>query len=178
MTIESALNRLRDRLHDHREALAALCTTVDEDRPRRTDVAVAAHLADAVLAARGALEEMTDSLARSPAAPVSALTGCHLAFLHYEEIYARDVASFERVEHLCSVARERGREWAGWVSVVREEFEQCTVSAGETAAALLDCWTEVAECRGGVSLHNLSIGQQISVARRQAGRDHEADDLT
>jgi hypothetical protein len=174
MTIEFALGRLRDQ----REALAALCTTVDEDRPRRSDVAVAGHLADAVLAARGALEEMADALACGvPVETGIALARGNAAFLRYAEIFAREVASFERVEHLCSVARERGREWAGWVGVVRQELEQCTALAGETAAALLECWQELADRRGGVSLHNLSIGQQISVSDADGYR-RDANEMT
>jgi len=163
VTVELALNRLRQRLHEQCDALAALSTTVEEDRPRRSDVAVATHLADAVLAARGALEETTASFATGVANDdLQALTRGHAAFLRYHEIYAREVASFERVEHLCTVARERGREWAGWVDVVRVELEQCSECAHKTAEALLDCWQEIAERRGGVSLHNVSIGQQIS----------------
>lgn len=177
MTIELVLDRLRERLREHREALAALCTTVDEDRPRRSDVAVAAHLADAVLAARGALEEMAIALAREASVDVpSALARAHEAFLRYEDIFAREVASFERVEHLCSVARERGREWAGWVGVVREELEQCTVLAGDTSAALLDCWQELAQARNGVSLHSLAIGQLRMMDADSARR--EADGMT
>ncbi|GAB2914443.1 hypothetical protein GCM10027093_61220 [Paraburkholderia jirisanensis] len=162
MTIELALNCLRQRLHEQCDALAALSTTVEEDRPRHSDVAVAAHLADAVLAARGAMEETTAAFATGLAdEALDALTRGHAAFLRYHEIFAREVASFERVEHLCTVARERGREWAGWVEVVRVELEQCSECAHRTAEALLDCWQEVAERRGGLSLHNVSIGQQI-----------------
>ena len=65
MTIELAFGRLRERLADQREALGALCTTVDEDRPRHREVALATHLADAVLAARGVLEEVDETFARA-----------------------------------------------------------------------------------------------------------------
>ena len=49
MTIELALARLRKRIAQQREAIGALSTTIDEDRPRRDDVALVGHLADAVL---------------------------------------------------------------------------------------------------------------------------------
>jgi hypothetical protein len=175
MTIELALGRLRERIADQREALCALCTTVDEDRPRRRDVALATHLADAVLAARGALEEVGETFARaSEERTAESLARGHGQFLHYDEIFTREVASFDRIEHLCSVARERGREWAGWVSVVRVEMEQCAECARATAAALLDCWMEVGERRHGVSLNSVSIGQQIGLGQGDAG-PKEAD---
>ncbi|BCG02013.1 hypothetical protein PPGU19_065810 (plasmid) [Paraburkholderia sp. PGU19] len=161
MTIELALGRLRGRLADQREAIGALCTTIDEDRPRRSDVAVATHLADAVLAARGALEEAGETLARAPGEKTAdVLARGHTLLLRYDEIFSREIVCFDRIEHLCSVARERGREWAGWVSVVRVELEQCAECSRATSAALLDCWLEVVE-RRGVSVQSVSIGQQI-----------------
>jgi hypothetical protein len=175
MTIELAFGRLRKRLAEQREALGVLCTTVDEDRPRQREVALATHLADAVLAARGALEEVDETFARAAEeSTAEALARGHGQFLHYQELFTCEVASFDRIEDLCSVGRERGREWAGWVSVVRVEMEQCAECARASAAALLDCWIEVCERRRGVSLKSVSIGQQIRVGKDGAGAG-EAD---
>jgi hypothetical protein len=170
MTIELAFGRLRERLADQREALGALCTTVDEDRPRHREVALATHLADAVLAARGVLEEVDETFARaSEESAAQALARGHGQFLHYQEVFTCEVANFDRIEDLCSLGRERGREWAGWVSVVRVEMEQCAECARASAAALLDCWIEVCERRRGVSLKSMSIGQQIRLEQAGAG---------
>jgi hypothetical protein len=175
MTIELALGRLRERLADQREALGALFTTVDEDRPRRGDIALASHLGDAVLAARGAIEEVAQTFSRASAERTAeSLALGHGQFLHYDQIFSGEVASFDRIEHLCGLARERGREWAGWVSVVRDEMDSCAECARATSEALLACWMEIGERRRGVSLHSVSIGQQIRLGQDDA-KPEQAD---
>lgn len=166
MGIESERQRLRGQLAALQEGLEVLGTTIDEDRPRRRDVAVAGYLADAVLAARGVLEDAVLALQGPPlddAATRAALANSHRAFLRYGQQFGAEVASFERIDDLASVARERGREWADWVGVVRQEIEQCRHQAEQAAAVFVDCWQELADRTATVSVRNSVVGQQMRV---------------
>jgi hypothetical protein len=168
MTIESAFGQLRARLARLQEALDALGTTVDEDRPQRSQVAAASYLGDAVLATRGALEEACEALdadalhGNEPAARL-ALLHCHRRFHDYARQFSGELASHERLDDLAHVARDWGREWADWVGVVREELVQCTALADEVADALLTCWQELVERGSGVTVQNTVTGQRIGL---------------
>jgi hypothetical protein len=179
---------LRRDLQQLQEALEALGTTIEEDRPARGDVVVASSLSDAVLAARGFLEEAltaADAACRAIAAPVcaegvrQALSACQESFQRFATQFALELASFERIDDLRSVGRERGREWQGWATVVRQAVEQCRALVEEVRAALFRCWQELAEraTATAVSIQNTTIGQ-IAVAepaRKRAGADSAAE---
>ena len=62
---------------------------------------------------------------------------------------------------LASVARERGRDWASWVKVVKQGLGQGQALVEEGREALFLCWQDLAERLGtaSVSVQNTSIGQ-------------------
>jgi hypothetical protein len=178
MAIEKTFRALQVELGKLREALEALGTTIDEDRPAPNAVAVTARLGDSVLAIRGAIEEARAAAAQavqSATHPMDterarrALAGCQEQFHRFVSQFVSDLMSYENLEDLMSVARERGRHWERWVSVVRQGLDQCRVLADQVRDALFLCWQELAEKLGtaSVSVQNTTIGQQITLPENE-----------
>ena len=178
MAMQKGFRALRGQLQELQEALEALNTTVEEDRPKRKDVVVASSLGDAVLAVRGILEEScaaADEACEAVGHPLDvdrarhALTTCQEKFHRFAAEFSQDLASYERIADLASVAQERGRDWANWVKVVRRGLEQCQALVEEGRDALFLCWQELSERLGtaSVSVRNTSIGQLAKNFDRQ-----------
>jgi hypothetical protein len=174
VALESAFRELQRHFEVLRDSLEALSMTAEEDRPTRDDVVVAARLSDAVLAARGLLEEASGAAgeaARAVAYPLNverarrALTTCQERFHRFAHHFSFELASFERIDDLRSVGEERGAHWLNWVDVVRQALEQCRAQVEEVRNAVFLCWQELAERigAGAVSVQNTAIGQQIAV---------------
>jgi hypothetical protein len=175
VAIETVFAELQHRLRALQEALEALGTTVDEDRPRRDDVIVAARLSDDLLAARGLLDEVSagaDEAVESVVYPLDgdrarrALAKCQQRFQRFAHSFSLELAGFDRLDDLTSVGRERGREWSDWVSVVKQGFEQSRTLSEEVGNSLFLCWQELAEriTSTSVSIRNTAVGQQVSAA--------------
>jgi hypothetical protein len=173
VAIEKVFTELQHRLRALQEALEALGTTVDEDRPTRDDVIVASRLSDDVLAARGLLEEVlaaADEATRTVAYPLDgararrALTLCQQQYQSFAHAFSFELASFDRLDDLANVARERGRNWLDWVGVVKQGFEQSRTLSEEVGNSLFLCWQELAEriATTSVSIRNTAVGQQVS----------------
>jgi hypothetical protein len=170
VTLAKSFRALRGQLQELQELLEALNTTVDEDRPRRKDVVVASSLSDAVLSVRGLLEESCTAADEACEAIEQAsdldrarraLITCQERFHRFAAEFSHDLASYERMADLESVARERGRDWASWVKVVEQGLAQCQALLEEGREALFLCWQDLAERLGtpSVSVRNTSIGQ-------------------
>lgn len=178
MAMEQAFGALRHHLRRLQEALEALGTTVDEDRPTRDDVVVASRLSDDLLAVRGLLEDVLAAAAdahQAVAYPLDgdrarrALTTCQQQFQHFANAFSSDLAGWDRLDDLTSVGRERGRAWLDWVTVVKQGLEQSRMLSAEVGNGLFLCWQELAEriATTSVSIRNTSIGQQVSAAEIQ-----------
>jgi hypothetical protein len=172
VALQKSFRDLCIRLQELQEVLEAMNTTIEEDRPRRKDVVVASSLGDAVLAVRGILEESraaADDACEAVGHPFDmdrarrALTTCQERFHRFGAQFSHDLASCERMADLASVARERGRDWASWVKVVKQGLEQCQALIEEGRDALFLCWQDLAERLGTASLsvRNTSIGQLV-----------------
>jgi hypothetical protein len=188
VTLEKTFRHLDLQFSRLQEALEALGTTVEEDRPKRGDVVVVEHLTDAVLALRGMLEESRAALKEAmrvfpqrmdDQAARQSLTSCQERFQALATQFYSDLLSYERIGDLMSVGRERGRDWSNWADVVRHELEQCRLLADEVRDALFLCWQELVERVGtaSVSVQNTTIGQQIT-APELAGRQAEIEGMT
>jgi hypothetical protein len=175
VAIEAAFAELQQQLRALQEALEALGTTVDEDRPKQDDVIVAARLSDDLLAARGLLEEtlsVADDAYRAAAYPLDAerarrtLTLCQQHFQQFAHVFAFELAGHTRFDDLASISRERGRGWAEWVSVVSQTLEQSAALVEEITNTLFRCWQQLAArlATASVSIQNTTIGQ-VSAAR-------------
>jgi len=175
---EKIFREMQRHLLTLQEALEALGTTVDEDKPTRDDVVVASRLSDDLLAVRGLFEETlaaADDACRAVAYPLDgdrarrALTACQQQFQRFAHAFSYELAGYNRIEDLTSVGRERGREWLDWVSVVKQALEQCQMLSEEVANGLFLCWQELVEriATTAISIRNTSIGQQVSGAELQ-----------
>jgi hypothetical protein len=175
LAIESTFAELQHRIRALQEALEALGTTVDEDRPTRDDVIVASRLSDDLLAARGLLEEVlaaADEAIRSIGYPLDgdrarrALIACQQRFQRFAHALSFELTGFDRLDDLTSVGRERGRDWLDWVSVVKQALEQSRMLSEGVADGLSLCWQELAEriATTSVSIRNTAVGQQVSAA--------------
>jgi hypothetical protein len=175
---EKIFGEMEDHLRTLQEALEALGTTVDEDKPTRDDVVVASRLSDDLLAVRGVLEEVLAAAAvacRAVAYPLDndrarrALTACQQQFQRFAHAFSFELAGYDRIDDLTSVGRERGREWLDWVSVVKQTLEQCQMLLEEVGNGLFLCWQELAEriAATTISIRNTSIGRQVSAAELQ-----------
>ena len=178
MATEKIFREMQHHLRTLQEALEALGTTVDEDKPTRDDVVVASRLSDDLLAVRGLLEEVlaaADVACRAVAYPLDgdrarrALTACQQQFQRFAHAFSYELAGYNRIEDLTSVGRERGRGWLDWVSVVKQTLEQCQMLSEEVGNGLFLCWQELVEriATTAISIHNTSIGQQVSGAELQ-----------
>jgi len=175
---EQIFREMQHHLQTLQEALEALSTTVDEDKPTRDDVVVASRLSDDLLAARGLLEETcgaADDARRAVTYPLDgdrarrALTACQQQFQRFAHAFSFELAGYDRIDDLTSVGRERGRGWLDWVSVVKQALEQCQMLSEEVGNGLFLCWQELVEriATTAISIHNTSIGQQVSGAELQ-----------
>jgi hypothetical protein len=171
VTIEKTFQHLQQRLRELEEALDALDTTVEQDRPISDDVIVASRLNDAVLAARGYLQESLTAAGEAcgAAAPVDmecarrALVRCQERFHLFSRQFSDEIASYERWDDLRSVGKRRGREWMGWVSVVKDTLQNCLGLIDEVRNALFQCWQDLAEraSLGSITAKNTQIGQKL-----------------
>jgi hypothetical protein len=175
VALERTFADLQRHLRILQEALEALGTTVDEDKPTRDDVVVASRLSDDLLAIRGLLEEAlgaADDACRATIYPLDgerarrALTTCQQHFHRFAHSFSFELACYDRMDDLSTVGRERGQEWLHWVSVVKQALGQSCELVEEVRSAVFLCWQELAEriANTTVSIQNTSIGHQISVS--------------
>jgi hypothetical protein len=178
MAIEQAFAELGHHVRTLQEALEALGTTVDEDRPTRDDVVVSSRLSDDLLAARGLLAEVltaSGDACQAVAYPLDgdrarrALTACQRQFQQFAYAFSFELTGWDRLDDLTSVGRERGPGWLDWVTVVKQGLEQSRMLSAEVGNALFLCWQELAEriAATTISIRNTSIGQQVSAAELQ-----------
>lgn len=183
MAAETTFREMQGHVRMLQEALEALGTTVEEDKPKRDDVVVAASLSDAVLASRGLLEEAStaaDDACRAVLYPLDgdrarrALALCQERFHRFAHHFSFELASYERLDDLRTVGEERGQHWLNWASVVRHELEQSRALVEDVRNSLFVCWQELAEriATTSVSIQNTSIGQ-VSAARARAAPSRE-----
>ena len=184
MALQKSFRTLRDVLQELQDLLEALSTTIEEDRPRRKDVVVASSLGDAVLAVRGVLEEScvaADAACATVGTPGDldqarrALITCQEQFHRFACEVACDITSCERMADLTSVAKERGRDWANWVKVVKQSLEQGHALIEESREALFVCWQDLSERLGttALSIRTTNIGQQLCSEKRHGAESRD-----
>jgi hypothetical protein len=145
-----------------------------EDRPARGAVVLVDRLDNLVTDLSSALEEadaravhaMQISQPNGPLENVrAALRDIHELFNRVTAWYAGDLAAHDHIARLLAMGRERGREWREWSQEVKTAIERCAPPMKAVAAAIVNCWSELAErlARNSVSVQATNIGQQITM---------------
>jgi hypothetical protein len=173
MTIGSCLRRLGSAASESVETFRELLLTLgdvphDEDEPACVEALVAR-----VTDVEGRLQSMTDSIAaalREDAEQLDtrrcarAVAVCQEICNDVSRMMHGELATARNFIEINTVADERGGAWTRWREVVQHELEQCQSTIDAIAAALLECWREIADRGGGaVSVTATNIGQQVTV---------------
>jgi hypothetical protein len=178
MSLEGALERLRNDLARLQETVSALHVTATEDKPTRGEVALVARLEDVVTDLCSTLEEADahTTQAIQGSQPNGRLEQTRLALREVHGLinrftvsYGGELAAHDPIQQLLEMGRERGREWRAWSQVVKTAIERCAAPMKAAAGAIMECWSELAErlMRSSVSVQATNIGQQITVREDQ-----------
>lgn|SRR5262245_11895369 len=174
MGLEATLESLRNELARLQEVVTALRVTVMEDRPARGSVVLVDHLDNLVTELVSTLEEadaragqaLQGSQPNGTLEQVrAAVRDIHQLINGFTAKYAGELATHDRIAQLLEMGRERGREWRAWSGEVKTAIERCAAPLATLAAALVDCWNDLAErlARNSVSVQATNIGQHIAL---------------
>ncbi len=172
MALEKTFRKFSTQLRRLLDRLQELRVTVVEDKPTSNDAAIVDKLEYAVEDLLGWLNEVIEAgriAERAVGHPLDmeqarrALTTCQEQFHRLEQSFGVNLISYERVKDLTSFGRERRGEWPSWVTSAKQGIEQCRQPLEEAGKALAECWQEIAERVGAlsVSVRNTNIGQKI-----------------
>jgi hypothetical protein len=154
LTTEATFLSLERCLQSLWESLEMLGTTIEQDRPECDDVIVASRMTDAVLAARGHLQDAIASAQKArgavagPLDPVlaqRALTRSQEQFHRFATFFHTELHCFDRFDDLRSIGEGRGLPWQDWAMVVTEALGQGDHIVEETRSAFLRSWKDLAE---------------------------------
>jgi hypothetical protein len=174
MSLETTLASLRAAIARLQESLSALRVTVIEDRPARGSVVLVDQLDTIITDMSSELEEADAHIVQAlqsaqPNGPLevvqSVLRDVNHLFNRFAASYSGDLASHHRLAELLEMGHERRRGWLEWSREVKTGIERCGPPMGNVAAAMVECWSELAErlARNSVSVQATNIGQQITV---------------
>lgn len=184
MTLEQSFGSLRQHLLNCREAVAALHVTLTIDRPPKGAAALVDALADSADDLLGGLNDAVTAAHQAQLAVEHprdahrvrlALTTCQRSFNRCEQQFSNELMSYERIADLMAFGKERGREWQGWATSVKEALERCRQPLYDVTHALLLCWQDVAERAEAqlLSITTTNIGQQIGYPDRDEPKGRE-----
>lgn len=171
MALEGVLRGLNLQLHRLGDAFQGLHLTLVEDRPRKGDVALLDRFVHAVEEMQGNVHEsmlaMGDGL-QAAAHPVNLYRVQHALLVcqaHSNQImhqYVFSLATYDGIQALRQMGRERSGEWPVWVRSVKTAIEACQLPLSDFNEALLMGWCEYAERMGmsSILINNQSIGWQ------------------
>lgn len=89
------------------------------------------------------------------------LATCQARFHRVDQLFAKEVMSYERRKSVAALGRKRGGEWLAWARAVGQGIEQCQEPLDDAKKALADCWEEIAERVGMTHVSVQTIGQKI-----------------
>lgn len=175
MALEKTFQGLNTQLKNLREALSELRVSI-EDRPPDQDVLLIDRLSDAVEDLFGwAAEAGTESAegVKAVGHPLDldrarrALVNAQQRFNRLMQHFTAELSDYERIDCLIGLGRERGGEWQDWVDLVKESIDRCQQSLYDVSEAFFQCWQEIAERVGtmSVSVQSTNIGQHITAPK-------------
>lgn len=183
MALEKTFCQLSLNLHKLEDALSALHATTG-DTPNDVSV-LADRLAEAVFDMQGTLygaRRAAVQARKAVAPPIDldrarrALTRCQERFHRVEQLFASELASYQKLTDLARLGNER-RGWQPWVDTVKIGIEQCREPVEQANRAIAACWGELAERLGMLNISVQATGQKIAVPRAKA-KDLEVEGVT
>lgn len=182
MAVEASFRELDDRIKAVRDAFSNLRVAVVEDGPRRGAPMLVDQLGDAATDLLGWLEEAAEAGAeglrragrpRDLEAAQAALLASHERLQQVGQRFAAELLNCERVTEIHDLGRERGRSWQLWSESIEKSLGHCQTGLLGAGGAVLECWKEISELAGAgaVSVRATSIGQQLTLAPVEEGRE-------
>lgn len=185
MALEPIFRQLEVRLHKLHDALNALHLTTG-DTPAHDVSALAEGWEHVVFDMLGTLHEAQRSALQARRAvgepdldaARKALTHCHERFHRVEQMFANELASYEKMRDVTRLGDER-RAWQPWVDTVKIGIEHCRDPLDQVNQAIAECWGELAERLGltSISVRNHVVGQKV-VTREPRVRDEFIERVT
>jgi hypothetical protein len=177
MALEKSFQEQSRQIRRTRDRFLEVLLTLREDCPG--ELAIADHFADAVEDLRGRIEEALEAAVegeRNVGHPIDlegarrALQQCQEKFDTVDHQFFSDVASYEQLDELNNMGRNRDSEWAAWAEAVRQGIDHCRQQIEQARSAMKVCWQEIAERVGttNVSISTTNIGQKIVTAHADA----------
>lgn len=183
MALEKTFRDLTVGLHKLEDSLSDLHLTCG-DTP--DDVSVLAERLEAAVAdMQGTIygaRRAAIQARKSVAAPTDldrarrALTRCQERFHRVGQMFASELASYEKLTDLARLGNER-RAWQPWVSTVKQGIEQCREPLEQASRAIAACWGELAERLGMLNISVQTTGQKIAMTGSKV-KDLEVEGVT
>lgn len=184
MTLKASFQDLLDKLEHLGTTLeGVLQWAVTEAKPLEEDHVLVSRYDDAISDLIGLIEEAKAAAEEGQKAAVGeinlastrrALIACQERVNQASQRFFSELVSFEALEALDSLRRERQKHWPEWVSGVKDALDRCRQPIQDVNhQALFQCWQELSE-RGSlvsVSVQTTSTGQAINIP--QEGKGHE-----
>jgi len=178
MSLERTFVELHARQMRLIDSLEALHMAIAEDKPHKPDIALVDQRCAVVDDLLGRAQEAAVAGKEGVAAcqrPIdldiarAALVKCQEAFNPLTQVFTASLVSYEAMEELAGIWKERGRDWQAWVVGVKAALQDCQQPLYEVNEALFNCWREMSEHAGlqSVSVKNTAIGQKITMPRRK-----------
>jgi hypothetical protein len=180
MTLEAAFLELEERLDHLERTLENVLWAVVQGQPEAEQGHTLVDYYDAVTTdfiglvkdAKTAAEEGRKATRRQLdlAGARQALMTCQDLFRKLSGRLYEDVVSFERIEALNNLAREKGGEWARWVEGVKDALSQYPQPLHDVSTALFACWQDLTESASllPVAVRSAPTGSQSDHAQNQA----------
>jgi hypothetical protein len=79
-----------------------------------------------------------------------------------------DVASYDTLQTLFHIGRQRGHGWSEWARVIKSVTSNSQQRTADAFEALAECWQELADklAANSISVQSTNIGQQITARER------------
>jgi len=154
VSLERSFAELTARLQRIKDALTEVRITVEEDRPRNGQPAIADQLENTILELYGYAHEALEyggAACKAVGDPFEFnrarqfLGKSQEAFHRVERRYFSELVSHARLSELERFARKGGRDWQGWTESVKLGLDRCRESIEAASLAFIHCWEDVTE---------------------------------
>lgn len=92
-----------------------------------------------------------------------ALAACQKQTNQIARSFWWQLGSYERIDELMRLGRERGGEWPAWGGSVKEAIDRCQSAMAEVSRAISYCWQEIAERVGMTTVSVQATGIDLGL---------------